>query len=334
MKFKNPEGEVIEVSVPAGFAEMKAEWHWISKKPDGSVWRLTYGDCAAFDDIYCYCTDNLHGVEPTQTAALPPLLPNSVNAELFTTPRYASIDAVQQATITNQRIELQRLNQLVKSLRNESELQVLEIQYLQDANKMHKASASTAQAVVTNQRIELKNLNATFDDFKREAAKSNRNLLEVRDDLRKELETKDARIKKLEFDAETTPAYPKGQWWYLSKFGLGWCKLSNEHLDWWRRNLEGYQIKFIPEGEAFRDLGAHELAIRKDECEKCAKENGSLREDIDALISDLQEWLAATVTSINTFGSDAQSYFNGKTAGYEYAIDQLKTIVAKGVNRA
>jgi len=284
MKFKNPKGEVIEVSVPAGFVEAKASGHWTHQDPLSGV-VLCF--CTNFTErLYhrlphtqCKCTDDLHGAAPMQDAALPPLLPNSDTAKSFTVPRYTSSWVAQQD-------------------------------------------------IISNQRIELKNLNAAFDDFKREVAKSNRNLLDARDDLRKEIQTKSARIKELESNA-ATPEWPKGQWWALSQIGRGWFKTFVQPS---ARNYQnsGHQIKFVPEGEAFLDQEAHELAIRKDEREKCDKGNGSLREDIGVLIATIDARSVAGVEALNDdISRYDRGYWHGISNAFQYAIDQLKTIVAK-----
>ena len=150
MKFKNPKGEVIEVSVPAGFVEAKASGHWTYGSPSRGVelckcsndfMRFGIGD-GIRTHTYCYCADGLHG-----EARVPSIQ-----------------EAQSEETMRNLFNELKRLNDLVESQKR------------------------------------------------------------------------------------GTPEPARGQWWFLSVFGLGWVKIQNvQHL----RELQhsGYQIKFIPEGE-------------------------------------------------------------------------------------
>jgi len=94
-----------------------------------------------------------------------------------------------------------------------------------------------------------------FDDFVDEGYKSTRNLLEVRDDLRKELETKNARIKELELAAAVeNREQPKGQWYFYSNYQLGWRKLTVNHSSPRAYQSLGYQVKFIPEVEEFNPI--------------------------------------------------------------------------------
>ena len=309
MKFKNPKGEVIEVSVPAGFVEAKASGHWTHQDPLSGV---VLCNCTNFTErlylrlphTHCYCTDNLHGE--------------------------SRVPSIQEAQSKGQSKETQYLQDANRLLRDENNVLSNELQRLLGVNKRRQGDISAAQEVVTNQRIELKNLNAAFDDFKREAAKSNRNLLEVRDDLRKEVETKSARIKELELAAAVeNREQPKGQWWYCDAWGK-WLKAPKSGLRQREMQNLGYQIKFIPEGEAFLDQEAHESAIRRDEREKCNKENGSLREDIGEVIATIDARSVAAVAALNDgINRYDQGYCRGISNAYQYAIDQLKTIVAK-----
>ena len=322
MKFRNTKGEVIEFLVPAGFVEVKADWHWALLVQN----RIPFG-------AWCRCTDDLHGVarvpsiQEAQSEGQREQLKEAMDAGKY----YHDMASASQEVAIKQREEIKRLQDFAEFQRNEKNTITAQLQHLSSTNKSLKRETDLLNFAIAILRDTGQSLKDSFDDFKREAAKSNRNLLEVRDDLRKVIETKSARIEELELaTVATTPEQPKGQWWVLSKLELGWVKIFGFQNP---REFQtvGYQIKFIPEGEAFLDQEAHELAIRKDERRKCDKENGLVREGIGVLITTIEEMRANAellTTKVASFHG-TKEFWRGKTVAFQYAIAQLKTIVAK-----